>query len=237
VERQRLLQQQEDEKRRAETEAARQAAKKKADDETRGKREASRQDPAMLLQQEGAETAKKRVVDNAWPPAVVSGQSRAASLFNASDSDRLGQISEKRGLVIPEFSFERPADNVSIEARRFIGIWGSNIGWRGAGGGVPGRHAMLIVTRLEGSNRASGYYLWGPPESHSFDQIPASWSHFTGTIMGETLTFSSNGHVIARHVAQNRMHLVHERSDGRGKPEIFLAPIWTLIEAERSVKQ
>jgi uncharacterized caspase-like protein len=235
VERQRLavLQKQEEEKRRVETDAARQGAKKKADEETRGKPEASRQDPAI---QQGAEVTKKRVVDNAWPPAVVSGQSMAGSLFNASDTDRLRQIAKKRGLVIPEFSFVQPADDVPIEARRFIGIWASNVGW-GGGPGPPGRHAMLIVTTLDGPNRASGYYLWGPPKSHSFDQVPAGSAHFSGTITGGTLTFPRNGTFIARTVAENQMFIVHERSDGKGRPEIFLVPVWTLIEAERSVKK
>ena len=62
MEQQRLavLQKQEEEKRRVETDTGRQAAKTKADEETRGKPEASRQDPAMLLQQQEAEAAKKR---------------------------------------------------------------------------------------------------------------------------------------------------------------------------------
>src|SRR5262249_16701091 len=93
-----------------------------------------------------------------------------------------------------------------------------------------GRQAILIVMKVDASKRAFGYYGWGPPLSHSYDQIPAGWAQFNGVISGETLTFSRRGYMKVS-PERNGMRLVHERSDAKGKPEIFLAPVWTLIEA------
>ena len=156
---------------------------------------------------------------------------QAGGLFRLQDAQIVKAIGKKHQFILPEFKLEKPETLVPVSARRFLGIWASDVGF---GGG--GRQWMLIVTRVESSSQANGFYVFGPPTPKSFNQNPANYRQFAGTIEGDELSFNTHdgGRYIATFTTGNRLKVFNRIRDGRSTT-IVINPLWRLVEAERSV--
>jgi hypothetical protein len=84
-------------------------------------------------------------------------------------------------IPLPLFQINAVDPNTPIQFRRFLGVWGSNVGYN-----FVGRQAMLIVTSASPEGDVNGYVLWGPPTKSSFAPIPAGYTEFASKIIGST---------------------------------------------------
>ncbi len=94
---------------------------------------------------------------------------QAGGLFTAQDASRLAGIASGHRIPMPNYRVGRPDAKVPADVRKFVGAWATKVAF----GGGRGRQAMLIVTDVDASRRATGYYGYGPPSSTTFNQNPA----------------------------------------------------------------
>lgn len=170
--------------------------------------------------------------------AVVASPSQthavAREVFSDRDLQRVAALAKKRSLLFPNFTMEAASAEVPSEIRRFQGIWGSDAGYDGG----LGRQAMLIVTGVNASSQAEGYFLYGPPTSASFNQSPAGFQRFSGAIAGSKLSWNSGPNFKREAVLQSNGDIVQQDRffDGR-VATITLKRLWTALESERSAKR
>jgi hypothetical protein len=171
------------------------------------------------------------------PPSALPVLPQADGLFTEQDMQRVRAIAAQDQLVLmPPFKIERPDPKLSAGLRKFVGIWASEIGF---GSGLS-RQAMLIVTSIDASSHAEGYWVWGSPtgreivEAHKF---PAGTNPFEAQIAGEKLTAEAGGiTVTATLTSAGNLSIVQKNKVGE-LGYITLKPVWRLIDAERDAKR
>jgi hypothetical protein len=160
-------------------------------------------------------------------PAAV----QAGGLFTADDMKRVMAIAKRDELIhMPEFKFERPDNKLPPMLRKFIGIWASEIGFKGG----TARHGMLIITAVDGEGRATLNWVWGVPTATEPRRFPAGNFLRTAKIAQDQLAFEGQpGNAMhAKFGANDSLILQVKFADGK-VTSITLKPVWRLIEAER----
>ena len=152
-----------------------------------------------------------------------------SELFTETDAQRLAALADKKQLPVPSFQIRKFARDVPAGARRFVGIWVSDTGWKNSN-----RQLMLIVTDVDRDGTAAGYMVHGPSQPKSFYQSPPHSKPFKARISGASLSYSDmTGAHVALLTAQNRIEFTQTFRDG-SPGEVALDPVWTLVEAERT---
>jgi Caspase domain len=150
-------------------------------------------------------------------------------LFSEQDAKRVRAHAAQHGLMLPDFKFEVPADEVPLAYRRFVGVWVDE--------GQRGRRLMMIITRVGKDGDADGYWAFGPPMATGVTQEPAGAFKIAGRISEETLRFSSPGGGTHYKHAMSGKSLNYAFADSKGQTgsKVFI-PLWTLVEAQQAVK-
>lgn len=79
-----------------------------------------------------------------------------------------------------------PSTDVSKKLADYLGAWGGDRRWGGRG-----RQMILLVTYVDATGKATGIVCFGPPTPTTYNQNPANYWTFTGTITEEELKFLS----------------------------------------------
>ncbi len=79
-----------------------------------------------------------------------------------------------------------PSSDVSKKLADYLGAWGGDRRW-----GSRGRQMILLVTHVDSAGNATGIVSFGPPTPTTYNQNPANYWTFTGTIAEEELKFLS----------------------------------------------
>jgi DNA-binding winged helix-turn-helix (wHTH) protein len=154
----------------------------------------------------------------------------ATRLFTQDDAGRVAALAVTKQLPLPAFQIRDPADDVPKGFRRFVGVWVSDTGWM-----LSHRQLMLIITQVDRDGRAVGYTVDGPPQPKTPVQTPAGSHVFQARISGDSLSYNTEyGRRVASLTSQNRIELQMLWRDGK-VGAVSLDPVWTLIEAERTV--
>ena len=94
---------------------------------------------------------------------------------------------------------------------------------------------MLIVTDVDASRRATGYYGYGPPTSTTINQNPAGALAFAGQIDGDKLRFETATAIWAvKFTFGDNLHMTQKLKNDTRTPTAMLEPVWRLVERERS---
>jgi hypothetical protein len=84
----------------------------------------------------------------------------------------------------PKASVVAPSTKIPTTIVEYLGAWGGGPRWNGVG-----RQFLLIVTNVDESRIATGVYAQGPPNSITYNQSPAQFASFRGTISENGLQF------------------------------------------------
>jgi TolB-like protein len=180
----------------------------------------------------------------ASPPAVIATRDAAPALatpvttaaaadgrlagLGEADMQRVTAIAAENKLILPSFAINRPAASVPPQLRRYSGIWASKIAF----GGGTGRHAMLIVTDVEGDGTIMGYFVYGPPTPQTVGQNAAGFVQWLGKVSDGALTYRYLYGTMTVQLAGDNIFLVQNRTDGR-RPAVMMEPVWRLVDEER----
>jgi caspase domain-containing protein len=150
-------------------------------------------------------------------------------LFSEADAKRVRAHAGQHGLIVPDFKFELPGDDVPLAYRRFVGVWVDE--------GLRGRRLMMIITRVGKEGNADGYWTFGPPSPTGVTQDPASLFKVAGRISEDTLRFSSpGGGAHYKHtISGKNLNYTYANTRGQTASAIFI-PLWTLVEAQQPAK-
>jgi TolB-like protein/DNA-binding winged helix-turn-helix (wHTH) protein len=173
----------------------------------------------------------------ASPPAVivprdalaapVAADGRLAGL-DAADMQRVRAIAAENKLILPSFVINRPAASVPPQLHRYSGIWASRIAFNGTG-----RHAMLIVTKVEGDGTIMGYFVYGPPKPQTPEHHPAGVVQWLGKVSDGALTYRFPlGTTMTVQFTGDNIFLALNRTDGL-RPTVTMEPVWRLADDER----
>ena len=92
----------------------------------------------------------------------------------------------KRNIPLPaSIKLHLSAFDMPKELVEYIGVFGGDNHWNGGG-----RLAMLIVTSVDKSGAAFGFFAFGPPNPHTYNQAPAGYVAYQGKITENGLAFS-----------------------------------------------
>jgi adenylate cyclase len=173
----------------------------------------------------------RRVDGQPGSTAGVAADGRLAGL-DAADMQRVTAIAAENKLILPSFVINRPAANVSPQLRRYSGIWASKIAFNGTG-----RHAMLVVTNVEGDGTIMGYYVYGPPTPQTPEQHPAGVVQWLGKVSDGALTYRFPlGTTMTVQFTGDNIFLVLNRTDGF-RPTVTMEPVWRLADEERAAER
>jgi Caspase domain len=123
---------------------------------------------------------------------VAEAQARIAALIAAPIEVRFNEakvraLATKQGVPLPEtLGVIPPSSTVPKKAVEYLGAWGGAQRW---GGG--GRQMLLVVTNIDESGSAIGVLSEGPPTPNTFNQNPAHYVAFEGTITDNGLSFAA----------------------------------------------
>jgi TolB-like protein/DNA-binding winged helix-turn-helix (wHTH) protein len=159
-------------------------------------------------------------------PAAADG--RLAGLDEA-DMQRVTAIAAENQLIIPSFVINRPAANVPPQLRRYSGIWASKIAFNGG----AGRHAMLIVTDVEGDGTIMGYFVYGPSTPQTVEQNPAGFVRWLGKVSDGALTYRYGLGTMIVQLTGDNIFLAQNRADGR-RATVTMEPVWRPAGGERA---
>jgi len=172
------------------------------------------------------------------PPAGAEASPRslvqAGGFFTEQDANRVRSLADRHRLPLPDFRIEMPKTDVPVHLRRFIGVWIYE-----TGGDATRRKAMMIVTRVEKDGKSEGYWVYSASTPGVVPQIPAGAFKIVGTVASDSLRFSDpTGTVNFKHTltSGNRMSFSYSDDKGQTASTLF-APLWMLVEAERSAKR
>jgi TolB-like protein/DNA-binding winged helix-turn-helix (wHTH) protein len=181
----------------------------------------------------------------ASPPAVIATRDAAPALatpvttaaaadgrlagLGEADMQRVTAIAAENKLILPSFAIHRPAASVPPQLRRYSGIWASKIAF----GGGTGRHAMLIVTDVDGDGTIMGYFVFGPPTPQTVGQNAAGFVQWLGKVSDGALTYRYLYGTMTVQLAGDNIFLVQNRTDGR-RPAVTMEPVWRLVDEERA---
>src|SRR5262249_59439155 len=110
------------------------------------------------------------------------------------------------------------------------GVWASNVGFNGG----RGRHAMLIVTKVEAPAEVTGYWMNGSPTAHGANRTPAEAFRINGKVTGNQLTFPpEGGRLWSLKATLGRGDDFSTSVNRNGQTAyITLEPVWQQIRAE-----
>ena len=105
------------------------------------------------------------------------------------DQAKIRALATKQKIPVPsELVFTLPKSTTPVNFAAYVGAWGGEARWNGTG-----RQIMAIVTNVESSGTAAGFYAQGPPNANTINQAPATFVPFHGSINDTGLTFSLFG--------------------------------------------
>lgn len=152
---------------------------------------------------------------------------RVSELFTEADARRVAAIAADKQLPLPAFQIIEPARDAPKGLRRFVGVWVSDTGWPNSN-----RQLMLIVTRVDQDGFAIGYAVDGPPQPLSHVQSPAGFHSFRARISGPLLSYGNEyDERVVSFTPENRA-VFHKKWRDGFSGSVWLAPVWTLIDAE-----
>ena len=164
-------------------------------------------------------------------PGESPDMPQAGGMFTAQDARRIAAIAAEHQIPIQQYRVNRPDAKIPADVRKFVGAWASKIAF----GGGRGRQVMLIVTDVDASRRATGYYGYGPPTATTFNQNPAGSFAFAGQIEGDTLRFETGtANWTVKFTVGDSLHMTQKLKNGNRTPTAMLEPVWRLVERERS---
>jgi uncharacterized caspase-like protein len=109
----------------------------------------------------------------------------AAETWRSShlDEEPLRALAKRQGILLPPtITIVAPDLSIPTKFAEYLGAWGGR--WSSIG-----RHLIIIVTSVESSGAAAGFYAQGPPNAYTFDQSPAQYWMFSGSVGDQGLTF------------------------------------------------
>ena len=134
---------------------------------------------------------------------------RAAPVVRFNEA-KLRALAQKQQIPLPERIGLAPVGDIPPNMASYLGAWGGDEQW----GGV-GRHVILLVTSVDRTGAAAGFYGESAPTPNSFTQSPAHFYAVTGRIDGDGFKFDlgqstfsfvamSNGFIYGKVVNANR---------------------------------
>jgi TolB-like protein/DNA-binding winged helix-turn-helix (wHTH) protein len=200
---------------------------------------------ALAAATESPKSASAKSALPASPPAVIATRDAAPALatpvttaaaadgrlagLGEADMQRVTAIAAENKLILPSFAINRPTASVPPQLRRYSGIWASKIAF----GGGTGRHAMLIVTDVDGDGTIMGYFVYGPPTPQTVGQNAAGFVQWLGKVSDGALTYGYLYGTMTVQLAGDNIFLVQNRTDGR-RPAVTMEPVWRLADEERA---
>jgi hypothetical protein len=190
--------------------------------------------PVVVAAAPAAEATPTRVLPQAPASAGPSEPDglQAGGLFTPQDAQRAEAAAARIQVPLPPYRMGRPDPSVPSALRKFVGIWASKVAFAGG----RGRHIVLIVTDVDASGRATGFWNFGPPGPSTPEQFAAGSFLFNGQIERDTLVFTSRTATFAvKFTVGDNLHVVQQRNDGR-TPTIGLEAVWRLADKERTAE-
>jgi class 3 adenylate cyclase len=132
-------------------------------------------------------TAQESLVPSQSPSQItVATAPLAVARFNEAN---VRALAAKHDIPLPQtIRFIEPSSRVPEKAVKYLGVWGGDRRWGG-----NGRQMILLVTHIDDLGTAIGVFAHGPPNPNTYDQNPANYWSFTGTITDNDLKFDSPG--------------------------------------------
>ncbi len=190
---------------------------------TKSAEQASQSQPRIAMQTPGDST-----------DANPSDPAQAGGLFTPQDARRIASIASGNKIPLPPYRISRPDARIPADARKFIGAWATKVAF----GGGRGRHVMVIITDVDASRRATGYYSFGPPSPTGLSQNPAATLAIAGQIEGDTLRFETGmANWSLRFTVGDNLHMTQHMKNSNLAPTALLEPVWRLVERERGVRR
>jgi uncharacterized caspase-like protein len=158
----------------------------------------------------------------------------AGGLFTEANAKQIRALAEKHRLPLPDFHIEVPKADVPAALRRFVGIWANDP--------PEGRYRtrLLVVTRVDRDGKLDGWWVYGPPGSHTRSKDPPGFFAVAGTISAGALRFANPSRTATYRFTPVKgramNHLYANTKTGETGAETF-KPLWTLAEAEREAKR
>ncbi len=145
-------------------------------------------------------------------------------LLAPRDMSRVRAVATKHDLTVPQFAIRSPDAKLPDKARRFIGVWASEVGWNGSR-----RQAMLVVNSVDLQSRTSGFFIWGPPNPNAPPDLrfPAGYLPFAGQITGNQLNFRTPTATVTVTYESNDTLFMSQKRAGRTNT-VSLGPVWRL---------
>jgi hypothetical protein len=98
------------------------------------------------------------------------------------------QFALSHSIPLPaDLQIQRSAAGVPSEFARFVGGWGGDGRWNGAG-----RQMLLLVTDVDASGKALIVYAVGPANEHTYDQRDPNWTQAVALIRGDAVDWDDN---------------------------------------------
>ncbi len=120
------------------------------------------------------------------PPARLASREAVASL----DEAKVRAFAGSQSIPLPAtLKLMVPAESVSPAVTSYLGVWGSEQGWNGAG-----RHIILVVESVDETGAALCVLAQGPPpDAKNPDQRPARFRAIAGTVSDAGLVLELGG--------------------------------------------
>jgi class 3 adenylate cyclase len=134
--------------------------------------------PALAIQMEGAGRAP--LICTSWQVEVGG-----ACVTKTPNEGKIRALAEKQKIPLPaRILFTPPSATTPAKFAAYFGGWGGDERWNGVG-----RHIVLVVTRVDSSGEAYGFFAQGPPNSQTANQNPAVYAPFKGSVNPDELKF------------------------------------------------
>ena len=105
------------------------------------------------------------------------------------DEGKVRALAEQQSIPLPPtIRLIAPSAAVPAKVADYMGAWGGEHRWNSVG-----RNSILLVTHIDEAGTAIGIFASGPPNERTFDQFPANFRPFTGTITDDGLKFELAG--------------------------------------------
>jgi len=160
-------------------------------------------------------------------PPIAPATRAVNSFFSAKDETLIASVAESKQLSLPIFQIDAIDPNVPETFRRFLGIWVSKIG-----NNRTGRQIMLIVTHVDSTGLVSGFFVWGPPNETTWNQLPGSFIGFKSAVRGDTFGFDIGKQAnLFKLLSDGRMNYEAQLNGRTGINTVY--PVWTLSSREQ----
>jgi class 3 adenylate cyclase len=128
-------------------------------------------------------------VEASAPPVQDRIEAMVRDAAPRFDEAKVRALAAKQSVPLPQkIKLATPPPEVRKQLAEYLGAYGGDRRW---GGG--GRQVVLIVTGVDNSGVAYGIFAQGPPTPRTFNQNPAHYVSFEGTITDSGLKFEPSG--------------------------------------------